>query len=163
MTDPTFEEMVELVREHYIDHDRGAPAELLRDFYPATVGELRTFLFGGLIERSKDSKLEWDAVSLIAQETLRAGEQLPQDLADWVADVLAGDRPRPTTGPQTTSYRNFLFCLAIRHLQHEFGLTPTRNETSDTDSGCDVVAEAAGVRYKTVESAWSRRSAFFRS
>ena len=162
MNDPTFEEMVELVREHYIDDDPTTPAESLRNFYPSTVGELRTNLLTGLIERSEDSKLEWDAVALIAQQALRSGEQLPQALADWVADVLVGDRPRPTKGAQAKAARDFRWRLAICHLQNAFGLAPTRNETSNADSGCDVVAEAAGAKYKTVEAVWSGRGDFFR-
>ena len=162
MNDPTFEEMVELVREHYIDDDPTSPAESLKDFYPSTVGELSTNLLAGLIERSEDSKLEWDAVALIAQQALRSGEHLPQALADWVAGVLAGDRPRPTKGAQATAYRDFRWRLAIRHLHNEFGLAPTRNATSDADCGCDVVAEAADARYKTVEAVWSGRGEFFR-
>ena len=162
MNDPTFEEMVELVREHYIDDDPTSPEESLKDFYPSTVGELRANLLAGLIERSEDSKLEWDAVALIAQQALRSGEHFPQALADWVADVLARDRPRPTTGAQATAYRDFRWRLAIRHLQNAFGLAPTRNATSDADCGCDVVAEAADARYKTVEAVWSGRGEFFR-
>ena len=100
---------------------------------------------------------------MIAQKALPAGEPLPQVLGEWVADVLSGDRPRPTKGAEGMSYRNFLFCLAIRHLKNTFDLTPTSNSASDAWSGCDVVAKAAGYNVKTVEAAWGKRGPFFRS
>ena len=166
MDERSFAEMVEYVRKHYIDDNAARwedPSRQLQDLYESMDGSGRGFLLSGLIERSEDSKLEWEALSLIAQKALRSGEMISQDLAEWIADALAGDRRRPTTGAQSKSYRNFLFCLAVRHLQNEFGLTPTSNPTSDAHSACEVVSEAAVYSLKTVEAAWAKRGPFFRS
>ena len=67
-----------------------------------------------LIAESVNTKLAWDSVKLIAEDLLRDGEQLPDALAEWVADVLADiakprkdrRRPRPTKGgsPETNHY-----------------------------------------------------------
>ena len=110
-----------------------------------------------LIQRSRHAKLDWEAVSLIAQEALRGAVPLPMDLAEWVADVLAGVRTRPRTSPRTTSARDSMFSLAVYDLRSRFGLSPTRNETSPAHSACDVVAAAGGFTYKTVERAWTNR------
>ena len=59
-----------------------------------------------LIAESAGDKLAWDSVKLIAETLLRDAKQLPDDLAEWVADVLTDiakprkdrRRPRPTRG-----------------------------------------------------------------
>lgn len=152
--------MVEYVRRHYIDHTRGmqeAPAKALADFYNVLSEGSRPAHLRELIERSSEAKLYWDAVSLMAQEALRSGLPLPRDLSVWTADVLAGDRPRPSKGAQTTRARDVLMYLAVNDLRNGFGLSATRNPTSPPWSGCDVVAEAWGFDYKTVERAWAKR------
>lgn len=50
-----------------------------------------------------------------------------------------------------------MFSLAVHDLRNRFGLSPTRNETSPTQSACDVVATAGGFSDKTVERAWTNR------
>ena len=152
--------LVEYVRRNYVDHKRDLwkdAANGLAYYYKSLPEGARPARLGELIDRSGSAKLAWNAVSLIAQDALRSGEPLPPHLAEWTADVLAGARPRPTKGAQTTQERQVRMYLAVYDLRQRFGLRPTRNETSPPRSGCDVVAEAWGVNYKTVEGAWAER------
>ena len=152
--------LVEYVRRNYIDHKRDLwqdAAKALAYDYKIRPDHARPDRLRELIDRSGRTKLAWNTVSLIAQEALRSGHPLPQDLAAWTAGVLAGDRPRPTKGGQTTRERDSRMVLAVYDLRQRFGLSPTRNETSAARSGCDVVAEAWAFTYKVVERAWSGR------
>ena len=51
-----------------------------------------------LIAESVNTKLAWDSVKLIAEDLLRDGEQLPDALAKWVADMLSDHGRRKKTG-----------------------------------------------------------------
>lgn len=166
MSGPTYEWLVTYVRMHYVDRNSERwedPASRLADTLEAIDGYGPNVIIHGLIERSVDSKLEFDALILIAERMLRSGALLPEGLREWTGDVLIGKRARPKKGPQSTSYRDHLFCLAVRELQEEFEVSPTHSPTSGGFSGCEVVAEASGYNYKTVEAVWGRRSEFFRS
>ena len=160
MDDPQFRGLVEYVRRNYIAHRSDLWQDAAKSWahsYACLPERARPAMLSELIERSRHAKLDWDAVSLIAQEALRGAAPLPMDLAEWVADVLAGVRTRPRRSPQTTSARDRMFSLAVDDLRNRFGLSPTRNETSPAQSACDVVATAGGFAYKTVERAWTNR------
>ena len=160
MDDQRFEGLVEYARRNYIDSRSDLWRDAARSWahsYACLPERARPAMLSELIERSRHAKLDWEAVSLIAQEALRGAAPLSRDLAEWVADVLAGVRTRPRTSPQTTSARDRMFTLAVYDLRTRFGLSPTRNETSPARSACDVVAVAGGFSYKTVERAWTNR------
>ena len=160
MDDSRFEGLVEYVRRNYVDHRSDLWRDAAKSWahsYMCLPEGARPAMLSELIERSRHAKLDWEAVSLIAQEALRGAVPLPTDLAEWVADVLAGVRTRPRKNPQTTSARDRMFTLAVYDLRNRFGLSPTRNETSPARSASDVVAVAGGFSSKTVERAWTNR------
>lgn len=159
MSDQTFEEFVDYARATHLDRYRDLweqPVELALLLFEAGTDQERAEELNNVIELSETSKLEWDIASRIAQNALYAGEQLPQNLADWTADVLAGRRPRPGVGSKTIA-RDMIFCNAVEGLKDQFGLTPTKNSATSTPSACDVVAKALGFSYKTIERAWALR------
>ena len=157
--------LVDYVRRNYVDYCRDlweSPAKGFAYSYTALPPHGQDEFLRDLIEQSKQTKLAWDSVSLIAQEHLRAGPGLPPVLRDWVVEVLARRKERPAKGSRATSGRDRMICFAVHSLKNRFELKPTRNDaTVDKKpshmSGCDVVAEAFDENYKTVERAWSNR------
>ena len=114
-------------------------------------------MLGFLIQLSAKSWTAWDDVNRVAQQHLRNGEPLPGMLASWVADVLAKNkkRKRPTQrGRPPKKGRNGTIVDIIEKLQG-VDFSPYRNEaTEHRRSGCEVVADAFGMKLKTVESIW---------
>ena len=148
MDKPSFEKAVELAMQYREQAEAGWQQG-------ATERPSEMMMLGFLIQTSATSRSDWDAVNLIAQQHLRNGAPLPGMLASWVADVLAKKRKRPTQrGQPPKKKRNGTIVHVLKKLQ-EVGFHPTRNnEAPEHRSGCDVVAEAFGLKYKTVESVW---------
>ena len=172
MDEARFNRLVEYARHNFVDYRRDeweTPAKSWAYNYRILPARGKPEFLRNLL--SGKGKLEWDALSLIAQEHLNKGTALPPELAAWVVEVLAGRKPRPSTGAQSTSTRDRMIYLAVYYMAMRFDLTPTRNtskkiggKTSDYPhccfeggSACDVVGEAAGVTYKTAEGAWTNR------
>ena len=121
----------------------------------------------------------WRRRSCRAQGLLRAGKPLPDELAGWVADVLADvlkhgevERRRAVAPPQLFDRRSKMFfaMLAVEWLD-ALGIKPTRNrvrmigladdpeEASEKGgSGCDAVGVVLGMKYGAVARAWGRRT-----
>ena len=159
-----FDDLVAYVRRNYTDYQRDLwedPAkERAYEFGVVLPESARATFLAQLIEESSETKLAWDSVRRIAQERLRTGDSLPQELSEWVADVLGGKRPCPSKGAGITTSRNRMFTMAVWDLQQRFGLSPTISDNRDfveRQSACDVVAAAASVSRKTVEAAWTKR------
>ena len=128
-----------------------------------------------LIAESGNNKTAWDSVKLIAEDLLRDAEQLPDALADWLADVLSDQgkpkkdqrRPRPAKGGSPDANRDWVICGAVNHVGMRFNLPPTRNGAgpekccAEGGSACDVVGRAIfGATlhaYKNVERIWAKR------
>ena len=146
--------------------------------YRTAVSSGATYRLTLLIERSKGNRNTWDGLNLIAQETLRRREPLPDDLAVWVADVLDGEQPRPKLrGSRRSSGQ--LASGSSKFLQHHLivtaidilatkGYRPTRRdyythgETCCPEGGSvfDAVGVAFGkpdkaLGYKKVEALWT--------
>ncbi len=129
------------------------PAEMIAKTYSSAEGE--EFL-SSLIERSDIKRAAWDTTNLIAQKLLRKGEQTPPELAEWVADLLAGKRSIPSgPNPGTHFVRNITIYIAIRWLETKKNIPPTRNDEKKSipdkainrccyqgGSGCDIVGMA---------------------
>ena len=101
MDDSRFEGLVEYVRRNYVDQRSDLWRDAAKSWahsYMCLPEGARPAMLSELIERSRHAKLDWEAVSLIAQEALRGAVPLPTDLAEWVADVLAG-RSRRSSDP----------------------------------------------------------------
>lgn len=139
-----------------------------------------------LIGRSRDHVADWDAVRALAIRSLRdpfAAGVLPDDshldnsryyrfpveLADWLADVLEGERSRPRMGSDRLYNRDMLMGEAILELVRSFGIRPTRSKAkksaspvhccAEGGSACDVVGVARDVHgYGNVERIWRKVS-----
>ena len=156
-----FDCLVEYVRHNYVCYKPDlwkCPAKHWAHSYTILPAEAKGEFLHQLITESAKTKLAWDSISLIAQEGLRSDESLPGELANWVADVLDYQRPRPTTGGQGSSIRDRMFTLAVWDLKRRFRLLATSSSATDRKrSACDVVAAVANVDAKTVEAAWNKR------
>ena len=152
--------------------------------YRTAVSSGATFRLTGWIQESVGNRNTWDELNLIAQETLRSRKPLPDDLAEWVADVLAGKRPRPmlrrsrhsdSVGKAASASRsrqldpggskylqNMIIVTAIERLVTK-GYRPTTRNSSrgnrcrpEGGSICDAVGVAFAMgAYKTVEALWT--------
>ena len=172
-----FDGLVEKTRHIFFDprrERRETPAKMWASYYKTLSGfgdEQEQFLHE-LIADSEETKLSWDAVSLIAREYHRKRLAYPPELHDWVDSVLAGKKKRPTKEPQAESERDRQVCIAIASLVKQFGLSPMRNISQTINgkksnwphccpeggSACDVVGKALGEGgYKTIEKIWTER------
>ena len=159
MSSPSFEELVSYTRTNHLDRYQDMweqPADLALLLFEDATAEEQLEELRIIIELSRESKYEWHTLSRIAQSALRTGQPLPQNLADWVADVLAKNLKRPRTGSKTLA-RDMVFCAEVEDLRNRFGLTLTRSTSPNDWSAFEVVAEASGYSYKTVERAWGLR------
>ena len=128
-----------------------------------------------LIAKSTDNKVAWDSVKAIGESLLRDADHLPDELAEWIADVLTDQRkpkkqqrrPRPTKGGSPEANHDWVICGAIHHIGVRFGLEPTRNGAGPPEccaeggSACDVVGRAVFGRtvtaFKNTERIWNKR------
>ena len=165
-----------------MESDLKSEAEMVAKSYRTAVSSGATYRLTLFIERSKGNRNTWDGLNLIAQETLRRREPLPDDLALWVADVLAdlldGEQPRPKLrGSRHSSGQ--LASGSSKFLQHHLivtaidilatnGYRPTRRDYSTHGATCcpeggsvfDAVGVAFGkpdraLGYKKVEALWT--------
>ena len=151
---------VDYVLRNYVEHRPGLwenPVRNLAHNYEILAPEVRDGFLLVLISQSHETRLAWDSVLRIAREHLRQGDSPPAALQDWLAEVLAGHRPRPVTGARAQGVRNLLICLAVYDLRQRFRIQATQNDASDEESGCDIAAEAFELRYEKVEGIWSGR------
>ena len=124
----------------------------------------------GETELAATDRDRWDSLNVVAQERMRDGRELPQDLATWIADVLADQlrgkkdpkrRPRPNSKAKSMRYpwRDHRLCNCIKFLRVVYGsdVKVTRGVNSPHRSLADVVAEAARVSYDLVVNAWAKR------
>lgn len=170
MREETFLDAVEIARDiiQMTEEALGpstaeAMARLWRDRSPST----RDAYLRDLIWCSEEIMLAWDSVSLIAQQLLRGGESLPAELAGWVADHLAGKRPRPTRrgqDPDANLARDRGIVDALQWLaQNGFRATRSKNRGSrasfEGGSACDAVGVAANLSYSGVERIWTKSAA----
>ena len=116
-----------------------------------------------LLGESWDDKSSWDALNLISQHLIRESEPLPAGLAEWTSDVVADQlaargqkrRPRPRKGDHVTAGRDWNVYFLIDRLTKKWNLMPTRNDASEPESACDIVAKAAVLPYGTVTRIWN--------
>ena len=117
------------------------------------------------IEKSKELRHIWDYLNLLAQELLREGKPLPSKLAEWVADVLDGRRPRPSKqgSPSNDMVRN-INVISVVELLVDQGMKATRSykrggtlASKEGRSACDAVGFATSMTYRNVAKIWENR------
>ena len=122
-----------------------------------------------LLELSSKDRASWDAVSLVAQQLLRAGDPLPPALVTWVVDVIEDAsnpkapkrRPRPGGRPEKWMLNQAIRGAVRDLLRLRLGFKATRSDATESKSVCDVVASAFDLEYKTVENVWTARDKRF--
>ena len=117
-----------------------------------------------LAKSAKEGDLfAWD-ICLILLVTNAYGvdtRPLHNDLHKLAAHAMLGTYRRPTTkGRPKKTIRDQHIAYAILFTASA-GLTPTRNETSDPNSACDLIAEelldhGVALSYSAVETIWKR-------
>jgi hypothetical protein len=103
---------------------------------------------------------DFDVLINIAAERLRQGQDLPDWLATFAADVLTGTRIRPTRRG-ADKYRNYErdYCLwrAAQEVAQRFKLPLySNNELSTKATAAEVVAQAANLTVAVVTTAIKR-------
>ena len=113
-------------------------------------------------------------MNILAQQLLRDRVPLPEELADWVADQLAGERPQPSKRGQnqlSTWGRDTLIVNCVLFVKLHERLTVTRDGDAkirvqllpeekrgrgcaEGGSACDVAAKAFCVGYRRVVQIW---------
>lgn len=113
MDERTFNEFVEFVRPK-----PGAVTGMTHTPYSGITGGIVTFLLPGLIRESERHRAAWDGLNYTVQTELRNHRPLPDALAEWVADVLAGRRPQPKRKgrPPENRARDELIIFMVRLL-----------------------------------------------
>ncbi len=113
------------------------------------------------IPRSENHRFWWDGLEVAAAYALRKRE-VPDPLADWLADVLEGKRPKPKKGAGYYAGRDFLLAEMVQTVCDQVGIQPTRNKakkpTYNDDlhrhSACDAVGDVVGLSYEAIEAVW---------
>ena len=138
--------------------------ELIARKYREAPRDVQRKLLHQLIQRSKTEPTIWDAVKVVAAQSVRSDERLPVELRGRVADVLEEkpDAARPRKrgrDPLDHLTRDLHIVVHVQKLV-ALGLNPTRNTATDGSgrrSACDVVGDAYGLAPKTVETIWNNR------
>ena len=113
-----------------------------------------------LAEMAKSDGAAWDACLMLASGCIDRGEPVPAPLRGAVIAALR----KKATGPAGKTvwgnlHRDLVLCMAIS-MYEDAGIPATRNDASETQSGCDLVAvEAANIlareiSYDTLKKIW---------
>ena len=99
------------------------------------------------------------ALTAIAIDHLRRGDEMPAELRDFVIGVLEQNRP-PRSQVGKLQPRDTAICQAVHRLVHE-DFNPTRNKDKGSEasaeggSACDAVGAAIHMSYSNVERIWN--------
>jgi hypothetical protein len=103
----------------------------------------------------------------VTAEILKRNDEMPRQLAHWVADVLTGatKEPKPARGRPMTTVHHATVWVTVSQLV-TWKWTATRNDASAALSACDVVADATGLTFDRVkdiaEKTWRQPRYFLR-
>jgi hypothetical protein len=93
-----------------------------------------------------------NGLKAVAAEILRRNDDMPPELANWVADVLMGTakKPKPPRGrPPSTVQQAAVWMVVSQLVQWKW--TKTRNDEAPALSAADVVADAALLSFDRVK------------
>lgn len=103
------------------------------------------YLEGSLRSWPEDPDVH-DAAVAMAATLLRGDERLPEWLASFSADVLDGNRKRPSRrgpNPNNNSIRDYRLSRAVAEVAHRYGLPRySNNELSAKGTAAEIVANA---------------------
>ena len=104
-----------------------------------------------LIRDRNMPKVAWAVLNRLAQHMLRAREPLPGELADWMAERLAGNLEQPAKGDDRHANRDMIVVETVDVLVRHYNIRPLRNKevsrktANPPTSACHVVAKAWGL------------------
>lgn len=170
MHEATFNDAVEIARDIIQQTEEllgPSPAEVTARYFCDHAPSAQRANLRILIWCAEEIMLAWDSVNLIAERSLRDGVSLCPELVEWVADRLAGKRPRPTrrgTDPDAGLARNRGIVDAVQWLvDNGFSATRSKNRgpqaSYDGQSACDAVGVALNLSYSGVEGIWTKSAA----
>lgn len=159
MDDSEFSGLVKFVKQQFAEHEKEFqedPVKAAAYHYDILPESGRGAFLRDWIDRSHTDQPAFDDVWFIAQTLLRRRERLPDELAEWLADVMAGELRRPSTGVRKYRERDRVITLAVHHLGIRFGLNLKQSKSGERGA-YDVVGEAFGLSPKMVDKIWGQR------
>ena len=154
---------------HYLEHFAGCSVADVRPLRRDGLG-IRIIRDAGrlsrLLEAAETEPIAYDACSELVMHASYHEIPLPEDLAWFAHEVMCGKKTRPRKRGQEPSknvWRNTRIIFAVHHaLREDPSLHATRNEATNAESACDIVAECLqeigfNLKYKTVADIWRRR------
>ena len=116
----------------------------------------KTFVAAALLDVwipwSENDRFWWDVLEAVAAYALRKRE-VPDVLADWLADLLEGKKP-PNKGAHYYAGRDLMLATMVGTVLANVDVRPTRNKGSSARSACDAVGEVVGLSYESIEATW---------
>lgn len=94
----------------------------------------------------------FNGLKAVAAEILRRNDDMPAELANWVADALmdTAKKPKPPRGrPPSTVQQAAVWMVVSQLVQWKW--TKTRNDAAPALSAADVVADAAPLSFDRVK------------
>lgn len=101
---------------------------------------------------------DFDAMVVLAAKLHREGQRLPRELATFAADVLEGERSRPTRpGPDRHGgfIRNVALSFAVEAVAQKFGIARYAKGNTSNETAADAVSVASKYTVNTVTAAVS--------
>jgi hypothetical protein len=102
----------------------------------------------------------------VASNYLVSGYTLPENLQGYIVERLRNLEPRQRRGRKANAnfIRNFRIVRAIERLVR-LGVSPTRNDVTEAESACSMIANALGenqdqLSEASIELIWSKRSRY---
>lgn len=101
---------------------------------------------------AKKDPIWFNGLKCVAAEVLRRNDEFPQELADWIANILLGaaEIPKPTRGRPASTVHQATVWVAVSQLVR-WKWTKTRNDAAPALSACDVIADATGLTFDRVK------------
>jgi hypothetical protein len=104
------------------------------------------------INLAKKDRVWFSGLKAVASEILRRNDVMPQQIANWVADLLIGmaKEPKPARGRPPTTVHQAAIWMTVSQLK-SWQWNATRNDEAPALSACDVVAEATNLTFDRVK------------
>ena len=120
-----------------------------------------------LIQKSKTDTFEWEILKELTLGCLDKGIRPPDDLIEWLVDVLDGKLQRPTRKQPDLKihFRNAGAVYAVQALV-DMGWQASRSKNgqpkccSEGGSAVDAVGHVLNLGFSTTDNIWSKRQDF---
>jgi hypothetical protein len=101
---------------------------------------------------AKNDPVWFNGLKCVSAEVLRRNDELPQELADWIADLLLGivEAPKPARGRPFATVHQATVWLTVSQLV-KWKWIKSRNDGSPPLSACDVIADATVLTFDRVK------------